>query len=146
MLDRLRHVLPAWRHHCALLESLNLSLKDPAILASPIPLAIQVSYLAIHPLLALIAVVRAVVSSDDSMLARHGVIYPARGLAYRGVHTRSTILSTAYTPGNHPCLDIGARVILGGTDKGASSISFAGVLAIDSSCTDEGVMELVLLS
>merc|ERR1719153_540090 len=135
--------------NCALLESLNLSLKNPAVLAGTIPLLLQVSNLVIHPVLAHIAgvsIVRIVVSSTCSIMTRHGIVYPAQSLTDRGIHSWGSILTTANTPGNHTSLYVGVRVIFRGTHKGASSISLACVLAIDSSCTDEGIMELVLLS
>merc|ERR1712013_328531 len=135
--------------NCALLETLNLSLKNPAILAGTIPLLLQVSNLVIHPVLAHIAgvsIVRIVVSSTCSIMTRHGIVYPAQSLTDRGIHSWGSILTTANTPGNHTSLYIGVRVIFRGAHKGASSISFACVFAIDSSCTDEGIMELVLLS
>merc|ERR1712013_686568 len=135
--------------NCALLETLNLSLKNPAILAGTIPLLLQVSNLVIHPVLAHIAgvsIVRIVVSSTCSIMTRHGIVCPAQSLTDRGIHSWGSILTTADTPGNHTSLYIGVRVIFRGAHKGASSISFACVFAIDSSCTDEGIMELVLLS
>merc|ERR1712013_830131 len=133
----------------ALLKSLNLSLKNPAVLAGTIPLLFQVSNLVIHPVLTHIAgvsIVRIVVSSTCSIMTRHGIVYPAQSLTDRGIHSWGSILTTANTPGNHTSLYIGVRVIFRGAHKGASSISFACVFAIDSSCTDEGIMELVLLS
>merc|ERR1712013_146314 len=135
--------------NCALLETLNLSLKNPAILAGTIPLLLQVSNLVIHPVLAHIAgvsIVRIVVSSTCSIMTRHGIVYPAQSLTDGGIHSWGSILTTANTPGNHTSLYVGVRVIFRGAHKGASSTSFACVLAIDSSCTDEGIMELVLLS
>merc|ERR1712013_255174 len=134
--------------NCALLETLNLSLKNPAILAGTIPLLLQVSNLVIHPVLAHIAgvsIVRIVVSSTCSIMTRHGIVYPAQSLTDRGIHSWGSILTTANTPGNHTSLYVGVRVIFRGAHKGASSISFACVLAIDSSCTDEGIMEVNLL-
>merc|ERR1712013_685305 len=121
--------------NCALLETLNLSLKNPAILAGTIPLLLQVSNLVIHPVLAHIAgvsIVRIVVSSTCSIMTRHGIVYPAQSLTDRGIHSWGSILTTAYTPGNHTSLYIGVRVIFRGAHKGASSISFACVFAIDS--------------
>merc|ERR1712013_321616 len=76
--------------NCALLETLNLSLKNPAILAGTIPLLLQVSNLVIHPVLAHIAgvsIVRIVVSSTCSIMTRHGMVYPAQSLTDRGIHS-----------------------------------------------------------
>merc|ERR1712013_685748 len=73
----------------ALLKSLNLSLKNPALLAGTIPLLFQVSNLVIHPVLTHIAgvsIVRIVVSSTCSIMTRHGIVYPAQSLTDRGIH------------------------------------------------------------
>merc|ERR1712013_272551 len=99
----------------ALLESLNLSLKNPAILASPIPLPLKISNLVIHPDLAHIAgisVSRGIAPRYVPVIARHGIVYPAQSLANRGVHSWGSILPTANTPGNHTSLYIGVRVVL----------------------------------
>merc|ERR1712013_361214 len=90
--QRSRRIVPL---NGALLESLNLSLKNPAILAGTIPLLFQVSNLVIHPVLAHIAgvsIVRIVVSSTCSIMTRHGIVYPAQSLTDRGIHSWGSIL------------------------------------------------------
>merc|ERR1719481_863125 len=78
-------------------------------------LRVKVVQFVIHPVLADVggvAPVGAEVTRCLAIVARHHIVYPTDCLAHRGINTRSTILTTANTPGNNSSLDISIRVIL----------------------------------
>merc|ERR1712088_598181 len=77
-----------------------------------------------------------------SELAGHGIVDPADSLRNRGVDSRGVVLATANAPGHDAGLDVGVGVVLAGTDQRAATVSLAGVLPINSSSTDEGVIKL----
>merc|ERR1719431_74036 len=105
----------------------------------------QTAPLVVHPCLALLGGVPPVAgegASAASLLAGHGVVDPADSLRNRGVDSGGVVLATANSPGHDAGLDVGIGVILAGTDQRAASVSLAGVLPINSSSTDEGVIKL----
>merc|ERR1711936_938135 len=106
---------------------------------------VQATELPVHPGLTLLSRVAPVAGVGAALLAEltgHGVVNPADTLGHRGIDTRCVVLATADTPGNDTSLDVGSWVKLALADKGASTISLAGVLAVNSASADKRIVQL----
>merc|ERR550525_2120025 len=133
-------LLPA---DCALAVAVDHVLEDPGEPPGGVPLGGELGQLAFQPDLADVGG-EAEVGGGEAVVAGDGLVYPAGGLAHVSVHPGGSVLPAADAPGHDPGLDVGVGVVLGGADQGAAAVSLAGVLAVDSSSTDEAVVELEL--
>merc|ERR550525_890808 len=133
-------LLPA---DCALAVAVDHVLEDPGEPPGGVPLGGELGQLVLEPDLADVAGV-AQVGVSEAVLAGDGLVYPAGCLAHVSVHPGGSVLPAADAPGHDAGLDVGVGVVLGGANQGAAAVSLAGVLAIDSSSTDETVVELEL--
>merc|ERR1719244_84233 len=85
-------------------------------------------------------------TSKSTLLARHHVVHPTHCSTDGGIHTRRVVFTTPNTPGYNACLDIGVRLVFRGTHQWTSTITLARVLIINTTSTEERVMQLELLT
>merc|ERR1719322_328544 len=133
----------------SILIVVNHCLENLAIITSSLFLFLKLCNLSVHPSLTNIrsvSKIRVVRATYITIVTSYSRINPARGLGNISIDSRSSIFTTANTPGNNTSLDISVGVIFGGTDKRTSSISLASVFTIDSTSTEEGKVQFEFLS